>query len=63
MLSSEPWHIAWQADDTVVEVLAPAPGTDVENLVAALPAAPYDDGVSARIGRGWSVVARALATP
>lgn len=63
VLSSEPWHVAWQADDTVVEVVAPAPGTDVENLVAALPAAPYDDGVSARIGRGWSVVARALETP
>ncbi len=63
VLSSEPWHIAWQADGTVVEVVAPTAGTDVENLVAALPAAPYDDGVSARIGRGWSVVARALEAP
>lgn len=63
VLSSEPWHVAWQADATVVEVVAPAAGTDVENLVAALPAAPYDGGVSARIGRGWSVVARALGTP
>lgn len=63
LLSSEPWHVAWQADDTVVEVLAPTAGDDVEALVAAFPAAPYDDGVTARIGRGWSVVARAFETP
>ena len=62
LLSSQPWHVAWQADDTVVEVLAPAPGDDVDALVAAFPAAPYDDGVPARIGRGWSVVARAFET-
>jgi anti-sigma factor RsiW len=63
VLSAEPWHVAWQADDTVVEVVAPMSDEDVDNLVAAFPAAPYDDGVSARIGRGWSVVARALETP
>jgi len=63
VLSAEPFHIAWQANDTVVEVVAPATSNDVDNLVAAFPAAPYDDGVSARIGRGWSVVARALETP
>jgi anti-sigma factor RsiW len=63
VLSSEPWHVAWQADDAVVEVVAPTAGHDVDELVAALPAAPYDDGVTARIGRGWSVVARALETP
>lgn len=63
VLSSEPWHVAWQADDTVVEVVAPADGADVDKLVAAFPAAPYDDGVPARIGRGWSVLARALEAP
>jgi anti-sigma factor RsiW len=63
VLSSEPWHIAWQADDTVVEVVAPTAGADVDNLVAVFPAAPYDDGVQARIGRGWSVLARAFEAP
>lgn len=63
LLSAEPWHVAWQADDTVVEVLAPAACDDVDELVAAFPASPYDDGVTARIGRGWSVVARAFETP
>lgn len=62
LLSSDPWHVAWQADDTVVEVLAPTAGPDVDALVAAFPAAPYDDGLPARIGRGWSVVARAFET-
>ncbi|HEY0120002.1 MAG TPA: zf-HC2 domain-containing protein [Cellulomonas sp.] len=63
LLSAEPWHVAWQADDTVVEVLAPTAGSDVDALVAAFPAGPFDDGVPARIGRGWSVVARAFETP
>ncbi len=63
LLSSEPWHVAWQADGVVVEVVAPAAEPDVDSLVAAFPAAPYDDGVPARISRGWSVVAHALAAP
>jgi hypothetical protein len=63
LLSSEPWHVAWQCDDAVVEVLAPTADDDVAALVAAFPAAPYDDGVPARIGRGWSVVARAFQVP
>ena len=63
VLSSEPWHVAWQADDTVVEVVAPTADATIDALVAAFPAAPYDDGVPARIGRGWSVVARALEAP
>jgi hypothetical protein len=60
VLSTEPLHVAWQADDTVVEVVAPYTSADIDTLVAALPAAPFDDGVPARIGRGWTVVTRAL---
>lgn len=63
VLSSQPWHVAWQCDDAVVEVLAPAGGDELDALVAAFPAAPYDDGVPARIGRGWSVVAHAFEMP
>ncbi len=63
LISAEPWHVAWQCDDTVVEVLAPAADGDLEALVAAFPAEPFDDGVPARIGRGWSVVAHAFEMP
>lgn len=63
LLSSQPWHVAWQCGDAVLEVLAPAGGPDLDALVAAFPAAPYDDGVPARIGRGWSVLAHAFETP
>lgn len=63
LLSSQPWHVAWQCDDAVVEVLAPAPDGDLDALVAAFPAAPYDDGVPARIGRGWAVVSHAFEMP
>ena len=45
-------------------VLDLRPGASlVEALVAAFPATPFDDGVPARISRGWSTVAHVLAGP
>ena len=60
VLSAEPAHIAWQCDAVVVEVVAGATADDLDALVAAFPAAGYDDGVPARIVRGWATVAHVL---
>ena len=60
VLSAEPAHIAWQCDAAVVEVVAGTTVDGLDALVAAFPAAAYDDGVPARIGRGWATVAHVL---
>ncbi|MBT0992784.1 zf-HC2 domain-containing protein [Cellulomonas sp. DKR-3] len=57
VLSYAPWHAVWQCDDTVVQVVA---GGDASSIVAAFPGGAYDDGVPARIWRGWSTVTGAL---
>ncbi|MFC0712310.1 zf-HC2 domain-containing protein [Cellulomonas biazotea] len=63
VLSGEPSHVAWQCDSTVVQVVG-ADGHDVLGpLVAAFPGGAYDDGVHARITRGWQTVTGALQTP
>ena len=63
LLSTSPRHLVWQSDASVVEVVSAAPDETVHDLVAAFPATPFDDGVPARIGRGWSTVAHVLAGP
>lgn len=57
VLSAEPWHAVLQSGGTVVDVVAPGPDETLWDLVAAHPAAGYDDGLSARIVRGWDVLA------
>ncbi|MGO1317618.1 MAG: zf-HC2 domain-containing protein [Cellulomonadaceae bacterium] len=61
VLSTSPWHVVWQADDVVIDVLSHGEQAAAE-VVAALPGAPYDDGVLRRVARGWErafdVVAR-----
>jgi hypothetical protein len=57
VLSYAPWHAVWQCGDTVVQVVA---GGDASTIVAAFPGGAYDDGVPARISRGWSTVTGAL---
>jgi len=57
VLSYAPWHVVWQSDSTVVQVVA---GGDVSAIVEAFPAKAYDGGVPARLSRGWSTVAGAL---
>jgi hypothetical protein len=60
VLSTEPWHVAWQADDVVVDVAADVPQEVMAQVVAAFPADGYDSGVLARVVRGWSTVTGAL---
>ncbi|MCL3862607.1 zf-HC2 domain-containing protein [Actinotalea sp. K2] len=57
VLSVEPWHGVWQSGETVVSVVADVPPAVLEQLVGAFPTRDYDDGVPARISRGWAVLA------
>lgn len=57
LLSTAPWHAVWQSGGTVVSVVAQRPSPDAEELVQAYPHQGYDDGVLARLARGWVVVA------
>ncbi|WP_028047422.1 anti-sigma factor [Cellulomonas sp. URHE0023] len=63
VLSYEPWHVVWQADSTVVQVVAAESNGSLEELVGAFPGDAFDDGVPARITRGWDTVAGALERP
>jgi hypothetical protein len=60
-VSDSPWTVVWQAGSTVVQVVAAQEDVRVDDLVAAFPAGPYDDGVPARLGRGWSTVTTVFA--
>jgi len=64
VLAFEPWHVAWQADATVVQVIGSAEDdADVDALVGAFPGGTFDDGVPARMTRGWDTVTGALQHP
>lgn len=60
VLSEDPWHVVWQADDIVLDVVTAADGPEVAQVVAALPSAEHDDGLAHRVARGWSLVLDAL---
>lgn len=53
VLSNAPWHAVWQADDTVVSVVAQQPSVVLDELVVAFPVRDYDAGPVASIHRGW----------
>ena len=63
VLSYEPWHVVWQADSTVVQVVAAESSVPVGDLVGAFPGGAFDDGVPAQITRGWDTVTGALERP
>ena len=63
VLSYEPWHVAWQSEATVVQVVAAQDDGDVDALVAAFPAGGYDDTMTGRIGRGWQTVSTVWERP
>lgn len=63
VLSVEPWQVAWQSEATVVQVVASTEQGDIDALVAAFPAAGYDDTVTGRIGRGWQTVSAVWERP
>lgn len=56
VVCNDPWYVVWQSGDSVVTVVADAPTADVRELVAAHPAEDYDDGLGARLSRGWASV-------
>jgi len=57
VVSYTPWHVVWQSGSTVVQVVA---SDDASPFVEAFPVGTPDDGVPARISRGWSAVAAAF---
>ncbi len=63
VVSRHPWHAVWQADDTVVSIVSEAPEDRVVDVVEAFPVAEYDDGIPARLTRGWDTVTGALVDP
>ncbi|GAA2727028.1 anti-sigma factor [Cellulomonas aerilata] len=63
VVSRHPWHAVWQADDTVVSIVSEAPEDRVADVVDAFPVAGYDDGIPARLTRGWDTVTGALVNP
>jgi hypothetical protein len=63
VLSDEPWHVVWQAGDTVIDVVAEARQDVLAAFVATFPAHDFDEGVPARISRGWTTMTGALGTP
>ena len=63
VLSSEPWHVAWQAGDVVVDVATDVPEDVLAEVVAAFPSHGYDAGVLPRISRGWTTVTGVLSSP
>jgi len=63
VLSFEPWHVVWQADGTVVQVVGSQSSESAATLVGAFPGGAFDDGVPARITRGWNTVTGALERP
>ncbi|WP_277209013.1 zf-HC2 domain-containing protein [Isoptericola croceus] len=63
VLTRDPWHVAWQAGDMVVEATTDAPHDVLVDVVAAFPDDDYDAGVLPRITRGWTTVTGALTRP
>jgi len=63
VLSRSPWHLAWQSQDTVVEIVSDAGREQVQQVARTIPAAAFDDAAAARILRGWHTVTGVIAGP
>jgi hypothetical protein len=63
VLSRAPWHLVWQSNDDVVQVVSDAPVEQVEQVVRDFPADGYDDAAPARILRGWRTLTGVMARP
>ncbi|WNB85005.1 zf-HC2 domain-containing protein [Cellulomonas sp. ATA003] len=61
VLSRHPWHAVWQSDDTVVTIVSEAPPEEAVAVVQHFPVQGYDDGLPARLTRGWDTVTGAIA--
>ena len=62
VLSRHPWHAVWQSDDTVVSIVSEAPQEEAPAVVDHFPVAEYDDGLAARLARGWDTLTESQAT-
>ncbi|HEY0186518.1 MAG TPA: zf-HC2 domain-containing protein [Cellulomonas sp.] len=60
LLSTAPWHVAWQSGETVVEVVSSDGSADVASVVAEFPEVDFDSGLPARLTRGWDTLAAAV---
>lgn len=63
LLSTSPWHAAWQSGDTVVEVVSTDTGSEVAHVVAQFPDGEFDTGLPARLTRGWDTFTTAVHLP
>ena len=63
VLSRSPWHLAWQSQDTVVELVSDAGRDQVQQVARTIPAEAFSDAPPARIVRGWQIVTGAVAGP
>ncbi|MFE6969499.1 zf-HC2 domain-containing protein [Isoptericola sp. NPDC057653] len=62
VLSSDPWHVAWQSGDTAFDLASDLPADALAELVAAFPGTSTGDdaGVLDEISRGWTTMTGAL---
>lgn len=60
VLQDAPWRAVWQEGGTVVEVVAERGERSAQDFVARFPHTDYDDGIPARLGRGWATMTGAL---
>ncbi|WP_282946852.1 zf-HC2 domain-containing protein [Cellulomonas endometrii] len=63
LLSSAPWHAAWQSGDTVIEIVSADAGPDVATVVSQFPDGEFDSGLPARLTRGWDTFTAAMHLP
>ena len=53
VLSQDPWHAVWQADQSVIEVVSAHRSAAVTELLATFPDEKFHDSLDRRIARGW----------
>ncbi len=63
VLSRSPWHLAWQSQDTVVEIVSDAGRDQVQQVARTIPAEAFSDAPPARIMRGWHTVTGVISGP
>lgn len=63
LLSTAPWHVAWQSGEVVVEVVSVDAVPGATTVVGQFPDADYDTGLPARLTRGWATLTAAVRLP
>jgi len=60
LLSTAPWHVAWQSGEMVVEVVSADAVPGATTVVGQFPDGDYDTGLPARLTRGWDTLTAAV---